>query len=210
MTSSGICDAWVAVALIFKRITSERYHYPIGRVAREKVAYFATEAGLPTGLTFERRPGGPYAERSKRMFAALMNDGLLEERKSGQRFITTPGPALCHAEERFSRELSRWEPAVERVADLFLRLPSAREAESVATVHYIADQLDERERNRGVLTTVSEVVDRVKNWKSRSRDEEITGAIQTLAFLGWIEGRLLKEAVEFDIARSAKELQVAN
>lgn len=200
MTSSGVCNAWVALALILKRITSERYHYPIGRVAREKIAYFATEAGLPTGLTFERRPDGPYAERLKRMFTALMNDGMLEERKSGRGLITTPGPALRHAEERLSRELSRWEPVVERVADLFLRLPSAWEAELVATVHYIAEQLGELEHNRGMTATASEIAKRVKRWKPHLRDEEISGAIQTLAFLGWINHRFLMEAAEFSSA----------
>lgn len=197
MTSPDLCSARVAVASIIRRITSERYHYPVGRETREKIAYFATKAGLPTGLTFEKRPDGPNAERSKRMFIALIDDGLIEERKSGRMFITTPGPALRDAEKRFSPELSRWESTVERVVDLFLRLPSARVAGSVAAVHYIANQLGGLEHNRGRTITASEIAERVKRWKPHLRDEEISGAIQTLAYLRWIDHRFLTEAAEF-------------
>ena len=205
-----VSPAWVALATIIGRITSQRYHYPIGRVSRQKIAYFATKAGLPTGLAFEQRSYGPYAPQSKGMFAKLINNGLIEEHKQGRMFITSSGPTLDDAEARFARDLAKWEPIVEQVADLFLRLPSIRTAELVSTVHFIVDQLDERERHRGVLTTASEIVERVKRWKSYFREEEITGAIQTLAFLGWIEGRLLKEAVEHDQAtRSTQGVKMA-
>jgi O-acetyl-ADP-ribose deacetylase (regulator of RNase III)/uncharacterized protein YwgA len=210
-SSLRISPAWVALAIVIERITSQRYHYPIGRVSRQKIAYFATKAGLPTGLTFEQRSYGPYAPKSKGMFTNLINNGLIEEHRQGRMFITRPGPTLEDAEARFASDLAKWGPLVEKVADLFLRLPSTRTAELVSTVHYIADQLDERERNRGILTTASEIIERVRRWKSRFRDEEITGAIQTLAFLGWIEGRLLKEAVELDAAtRSAHGVKVVN
>lgn len=186
----------MAVASIIKRITCDRYHYPVGRVTQEKIAYFATKAGLPTGLTFEKRFDGPFAERSKGMFTALIDNGLIEERRSGRMFITTPGPALCDAEERFARELSRWEPTVERVADLFLRLPSARVAESFAAVHCIAEPLSGLEPTRGEANTAPDILKRVKEWIPHLRDEEISGAIQTLAYLGWIDHRLLMEAAE--------------
>ena len=190
--------SWVALASIIGRITSERYHYPIGRVSRQKVAYFATQAGLSTDLTFERRSFGPYAEQSKRMFATLINNGLLDEQKRGSMFVTTPGPTLRDAEAKFASELSEWESTIERVTDLFLRLPSTREAELIATVHYVVEQLSERDRCRGEVTTAQEIVEQVKRWKDRLSDDEITGAIQTLAYLGWIDRRLLSEAAELD------------
>ena len=190
--------AWVALASIIARITSERYHYPIGRVSRQKIAYFATKAGLPTGLIFERGSYGPYARGSKRMFTTLINNGLIDERKSGPMFITEPGPTLPDAEGKFAEELAKWEPAVERVADLFLRLPSTGEAELVATTHYIAEQLRARDRARGQVAAATEIVEGVRRWKERIRREEICGAIQTLAYLGWIEKRLLVEAAELD------------
>lgn len=191
---------WVALASIIARITSERYHYPIGRVSRQKVAYFATKAGLATDLTFERRSFGPYTEQSKQMFTTLINNGLLDEQKRGRMFVTTPGPTLRDAEAKFATELSEWESVIDRVTDLFLRLPSTKEAELVATVHYIVEQLSERDRCRGDVTTAHEIVERVKSWKDRLSDEETTGAIQTLAYLGWIDRRLLREAAEFNTA----------
>ena len=186
----------VVLASIIGRITSERHHYPIGRVSRQKIAYFATKVGLMTDLDFEQRPYGPYAEGSKRMFASLINNGLLDEHQNGRMFITTPGSTLSDAEAKFGENLSEWEPLIERVADLFLRLPSTREAELAATVHYIVEQLDERSRHRGKVTSAHEIVRRVRRWKDHLSHEEITGAIQTLAYLGWIDRRLLKEAAE--------------
>ena len=197
---SRIPPAWVALADIIERITSQRYHYPIGRVSRQKIAYFATKAGLPTGLVFEQRSHGPYAEQSKRMLTKLINNGLIDERKRGSMFVTTPGLTLEDAKVEFATELAQWESVIERVADLFLRLPTTRQAELASSVHYIAELLNERERIRGNITTVSEIVERVKRWKKRRsspfRDQEILGAIQTLAFLGWIENTLLPEAAE--------------
>ena len=191
---------WVVLAAIIQRITSQRYHYPIGRVARQKIAYFATKAGLPTKLTFEQRPYGPYAPQSKGMFTKLINNGLINERMRGNMFITMPGPTLRDAEAQIANDLTRWEPVVDRVADLFLRVPSTRQAELVSTVHYIADQLSERQRNRGEVVTASAIVERVKKWKEHLRDDEITGAIQTLAYLDWIDKNLLEEAEELSTA----------
>ncbi len=197
LASLRIPPAWVALASIIGRITSQPYHYAIGRVARQKIAYFATKAGLPTGLKFDQGSYGPYAPQSKGMFTKMVNNGLIDEHMQGRMFVTTPGPTLEDAEAKFAVELAQWEPAVEQVADLFLRLPSTQEAELVSTVHYIADQLSERECNRGEVTTVSKIVERVKSWKQHLRNEEITAAIQTLAFLGWINKNLLEEAAEF-------------
>lgn len=190
--------AWMALASIIGRITSERHHYPIGRVSRQKIAYFATKAGLLTDLDFEQRSYGPFAEGSKRMFTSLINNGLLDERRSGRMFITTPGPTLSDAEAKFGEELSEWESVVDRVADLFLRLPSTREAELAATVHFIVERLGERDRRRGGKTKVQEIVEGVRRWKNHLSNEEISGAIQTLAYLGWIDRRFLKEATDLD------------
>src|SRR5437588_7422307 len=42
---------WVALVAIIEQVSKERYHWPIGRVGFQKLAYFATEAGIPTGLS---------------------------------------------------------------------------------------------------------------------------------------------------------------
>jgi len=52
---------WVALVAILEQVRNERYHWPVGRVGFQKVAYFATEAGIPTGLSYRRGSYGPYA-----------------------------------------------------------------------------------------------------------------------------------------------------
>ena len=41
---------WFALVAILEQINGENYHWPIGRIGFQKVAYFATEAGIPTKL----------------------------------------------------------------------------------------------------------------------------------------------------------------
>src|SRR5438128_8196373 len=50
---------WVALVAIVERIGRERYSWPVGRIGFQKIAYFATEVGIPTGLTYERDSYGP-------------------------------------------------------------------------------------------------------------------------------------------------------
>jgi uncharacterized protein YwgA len=69
----------VALATIVARIASERHHAPIVRTIFQKIAYFATTAGIPTGLDFERRPYGPRSEDLPRLTTRLINNGLLAE-----------------------------------------------------------------------------------------------------------------------------------
>src|SRR5579862_3975537 len=46
--------AWVALVEILARVEREPYRWPVGRTTLQKMAYFATEEGLPTGLVFRR------------------------------------------------------------------------------------------------------------------------------------------------------------
>jgi O-acetyl-ADP-ribose deacetylase (regulator of RNase III) len=41
---------WVAVIAVLDRIERQQYHWPVGRVMFQKLVYFATQAGIPTGL----------------------------------------------------------------------------------------------------------------------------------------------------------------
>jgi hypothetical protein len=51
------------------------------------------------------------------------------------------------------------------------------------------------DRNRVRTTTVSEIAERVKMWKPHLRAEGISGAIQALAYRGWINHRFITEVV---------------
>ena len=128
----------------------------------------------------------------KKLLSKLINNGLIEERKRGQMFVTTPGPTLADAKRAFSEDLERWEPAMDRVADLFLRLPSTRRAELAASVHYVAESLENRNRARGGAPVAEpELVDLVERWKQgrtpRPTEDEIVTTARTLAYLRWID-----------------------
>jgi len=190
--ASRVPAAGVALAEIVDRIASRSHHYPIGRISMQKIAYFATQAGIDTGLEFERRPFGPFAEGAKRLLSKLINNGLIEEHQRGRMFVTTPGATLEDAKKAYLHDLEQWEPAMDRVADLFLRLPSTSKAELAASVHYVADALANRKRAEGgAAVTESELVDLVEQWKQRRTPppspDDILSAMRTLAFLRWID-----------------------
>lgn len=182
----------VALAVIVERITEWQHYYPIGRISFQKIAYFATTAGIPTRLRFDRRSFGPFSEDIKRLQSSMINNGLISEQKQGRMYITNPGTTLAHAKQAFAEELQKWEPEIEQVVDLFLRLPSSRFVELAATVHDVATSLSHRNRARGNDdVAASELVEAVRTWKARRsppfRDDEILSAIETLQYLRWIE-----------------------
>ncbi|MCY4370758.1 MAG: macro domain-containing protein [bacterium] len=188
---SRVPAAEVALAVIVGRITSWRHHYPIGRTSFEKICYFATRAGIPTGLQFEKRAYGPFSPGSKQLKARLINNGVIHESRRGRMFVITAGPTLADATRAFQGEIDGWEPLIEKVVDLFLRLPGTRAAELVATVDYVAELLANQHDHRGGTTTEDEVVEHVRRWKKgRSPavdDREILNGVRTLGYLGWAE-----------------------
>ena len=52
----------------------------------QKIAYFATAEGLPTGLTFQRGSFGPFAADLKAKVTKLLNNRLISEAQRGQMF----------------------------------------------------------------------------------------------------------------------------
>lgn len=186
--------AGVALAAILQEITSQKYHYPIGRTSMRKIAYFATRAGIPTGLEFDEwRSWEPKAEGLRSLLTNLANHGLIQERQNGRMFVTEPGPTLADAQLAFKDELAGWEDKIERVADLFLRVPNTKWAKLFAAVQYQTDLLanQHQARNQGpileekVAKTVKPRLDLKKTTASTSDDIKV--AIRTLSFLRWID-----------------------
>ena len=184
--------AGVALAAILQEITSQKYHYPIGRISMRKIAYFATRAGIPTGLEFDEwRSWEPKAESLRSLLTNLANHGLIQERKNGQMFVTEPGPTLADAQLAFKDELAGWKDEIERVADLFLRVPNTKWAKLFAAVQYQTDLLanQHQARNQGpvleekVATTVKPRLEKTTTPTS----DDIKVAIRTLSFLRWID-----------------------
>ena len=50
LAGAKIGPAWIALVEILSRVVREPYHWPVGRTTFQKMAYFASDAGLPTGL----------------------------------------------------------------------------------------------------------------------------------------------------------------
>ena len=184
-----INPAYVALVEILARIEREPYHWPIGRVTFQKIAYFATVLGLPTGLHFERGSYGPFSSDLRPLITRLVNNGLIQEKQLGRMFAVKPGPTYRDAASIFRVEIAQWESIIDRITDLFLRMRT-QEAEVAATVHFVAQVLNQETGN-----TVSEtaILEGVKHWKQKRRpplnDEEIAQAIRDLNLLGWIKAK---------------------
>lgn len=184
-TRTRIDPARLALGAIVGKITREPYHWPVGRVSFQKLAYFATHLGLPTNLNFGRGSYGPFAPDLKRVASELVNQGILEERRAGRGFVLERGPAFADAMKLLDRDhVERWRPIVAKVVDLALRLPP-RELEVAASVHFVAQELS---RDRHERPSEREIVREVLAWKpSRVTEELARSAVRALNLLGWID-----------------------
>jgi O-acetyl-ADP-ribose deacetylase (regulator of RNase III) len=178
----------VAIAAVVSRILREPYHWPIGRVIFQKIAYFLTVSDIPTGLYYERSSYGPFAKELKPVIARLENHGILREQKRGNMFWIDIGPTYKDARNLYIDKLKKWQESIERVADLFLRVPRTGDAEIAATVHFAARDLKRRIRD---LPTEQMVLQEVLEWKARRRPplrpREVAETVRNLALLDWIE-----------------------
>ncbi len=183
---SRVMPGWIALVEILARIESEPYHWPVGRTMFQKITYFATESGIPTGLVFERGSFGPHARDLKSRITQLVNNGLIREHRLGQMFAAKIGPTFEDARKTYWSEINQFEPIVEQVADLFLRM-NTKQAEVAATVHYSARSLAQALHDK---PTERHVLDDVMQWKQRRKppiDEgDVARTIRSLAAFGWI------------------------
>jgi len=177
---------WIAIVAIIELVSRERYHWPIGRISFQKVAYFATEVGIPTGLEYRRGSYGPYSDEVKQVLARLINNGLIVERKLGRMLATDVGPTYVDAKKSYERFLVQWQDQIASVADLMVRM-NTDDAEIAATVHFAAKSLRAIE---GRQPSELEVLRYVQNWKQRRRpplkETDIALAIRRLNILGWL------------------------
>ena len=178
---------WVALVAILEWVKREKYHWPIGRIGFQKVAYFATEVGIPTGLSYRRGSYGPYAAEVKHVLSRLINNGLIVERKLGRMLSTDLGPTYDDARRGYQPFLAQWQSKIDRVADLVLRMNTA-DAEIAATVHFAGNRIEEATQTQ---PTEIEILTYVMQWKVRRRppldEAEVALAIRRLNVLGWID-----------------------
>lgn len=186
-----INPAWVALVEVLARIEREKYHWPIGRISFQKLAYFATESGLPTGFHYEKRPYGPFAPDLKAAISKLADNGLIIEKPLGETMIQVRvGPTFERAIKNYRADLAKWDEIIAKVTDLFLRVRQTRQAELAATVHFAARHLARPSTGE---PSEADVFHAVKEWKIRRdppfRDDEIAHAIRHLNVLDWLELR---------------------
>lgn len=185
-----VLPGWVALVEILSRLEVEPYHRPVGRTMLQKIAYFATESGLPTTLTYSKGSYGPFAQNLKFRITQLANNGLISEEPVGNMFMVKVGPTFQDAIRTYEADLVSFAPIVDKVTDLFLRIKTTRQAEIAATVHFAAGLLAEEESG---CPSESDVLSHVIDWKKGRRPPldktEVAVTIRNLASLGWIKVR---------------------
>lgn len=182
----------VALAVIVRIVERERFRLRVGRTVFQKLAYFATRAGVPTGLEYRRGSYGPFAEDLKRLQTLLVNNGLVADERRGNMFEIHTGPTYGDAVNRYKEQLEPWREAMARVADLLMRVSTAKDAEILASAHFVAGELVARSRARNEPPpSEQDVVEGVLDWKLRRRppleEDEIASAVRKLNVLGWID-----------------------
>jgi O-acetyl-ADP-ribose deacetylase (regulator of RNase III)/uncharacterized protein YwgA len=178
---------WVALAAALADLQSDPHYWPIGRVSFQKLAYFLTAAGVPTGLDFQRSTYGPYAADLTRVISTLVNNDLLEESQLGRMIEIKVGDTFPAASVAYEHNLDAWQGPIHRTADLLARMRT-REAEIAATVHLVASEIADA---TGEPPTDEAILTEVMEWKRRKTpalsQDEVLNTIHSLAMLGWLE-----------------------
>jgi O-acetyl-ADP-ribose deacetylase (regulator of RNase III)/uncharacterized protein YwgA len=185
--TSRMKPAWVALVKILEEIEGERYHHPVGRTSFQKIAYFATESGIPTGLSYRRSSYGPYAPELKALITRLVNNGLIREERLGRMFAVKPGPTFGDACRAYEQELAEWKDTIQAIADLFMRMRT-QQAELAATVHFAAKGVASKKAEE---PSELDVLGEVLNWKQKRRpplkETDVAATIRGLSMLGWLK-----------------------
>ncbi len=185
--------AWVAIVEVLRRIEDEPFHWPVGRTTFQKIVYFATECGVPTRLQYRRGSFGPYAPALKERITALVTNGLVRETKQGRMFAIRVGPKFPDARKTYEQQVREWEPIIDKVADLFMRM-NTQQAEVAATVHFAAREVHSRPDG---VPTEKEVLDAGLKWKQKRRppleEKEVAVTVRNLNMLSWIRATVSNE-----------------
>jgi len=182
----GLNPAWLGLIEILKRIEEQPYHWPVGRTIFQKIAYVATQEGLPTGFSYRRSSYGPFAKELKLAQTRLINSNLLQEERLGAMFAVKVGPAYKDTKRHHESFLHRYAGVIEKTTDLFMRVDTVH-AEALATVMFAAVEL-----KGGKNASVSEMdlFNAVMEWKQRRRPPLnktiVASTIRNLGVLGWI------------------------
>lgn len=193
--------AWVALVEILHRLEEQPYHWPVGRITFQKIAYVATEEGLPTGLEYKPGSFGPFSPDVKKMETVLVNNGLIIEKSLGHMFAIRVGQTFLDARKAYASDLSNWDEKIEKIADLFMRM-NTKDAELAATILFAAHVLQLGHKN--VTPAELDVFEFIMDWKRRRRPpldpSDLATAIRDLAALGWLR---VKSSEDLPIPKEA-------
>jgi uncharacterized protein YwgA len=181
-----IQPAWVAMVEILNRIENQPYHWTVGRIMFQKIAYVATAEELPTNLDYQKGSYGPFAPNLKGVITRLVNNGLIREEHKGNMFVVKVGSTFADAKKAYAEYLEQWNPIIERVTDLFMRM-NTNQSETVATVLFAAKSLIDRNSKPSEM----DVVNKVMEWKQRRKpplnETDVASTVRNLAALGWLD-----------------------
>jgi O-acetyl-ADP-ribose deacetylase (regulator of RNase III)/uncharacterized protein YwgA len=191
--SYRVPPGWVALVEILRGIECEPYHWPVGRTTFQKIAYFATESGIPTGLRYSRGSFGPYAPDLKRQITVLVNNGLIREERLGRMFAVHTGQTFDDARHAYAEQISQWHETLEKITDLFMRM-NTQQAEVAATVHFAAGELKQAGQPE---PAESDILHHVMQWKQNRRpplkQKEVALTIRNLNMLSWIGAQVSED-----------------
>jgi O-acetyl-ADP-ribose deacetylase (regulator of RNase III)/uncharacterized protein YwgA len=184
---STMNPAWIALVEILRRIEEQPYHWPVGRTIFQKIAYVATQQGLPTRFVYQKGSFGPFCRELKNAETKLVNNNLLQEERIRNMFMVKVGPNYMRNRKDFNSSISQWAAIIEKTTDLFMRM-NTDQAEIVATVIYAADSL--KKKGNG-SPTETQVLESVLQWKQKRRpslDKSVVASIiRNLGMLRWLD-----------------------
>jgi uncharacterized protein YwgA len=179
--------AWVGLVEILHRIEKQPYHQPIGRTIFQKIAYVATEQGLPTGFKYQKSSYGPFSKELKLAESKLINSNLLQEERLGRMFEVKVGPAYEVYRKRYESLLEKYIQIIEKTTDLFMRVDTIQ-AETLATVIFTATELKQKSK---ISVSEMDVLEAVMKWKQRRKPQldktTVASTIRNLGILQWLD-----------------------
>ncbi|GAB7387454.1 hypothetical protein BSNK01_12900 [Bacillaceae bacterium] len=168
------------LATICSYITLKKKELP-GKKAFQKIMYFITASGVPTGLKFSIYHYGPYSSELDYSTDNLQLMGAITIEETAYGYKIFPGDKS----EAFVEKEKEWiEKYQERMDYLLEHLPEQPMAlELWSTTHYVADMLKTIYEQTDEKEIVREVV-RIK--KDKFSEEQIREALHHLQQLGLI------------------------
>lgn len=180
---------------IIHQITSQPYHWPVGHTIFQKIAFFATEMGIPTGLHHIKGSYGPFDPELKKVLSKFVNNGLLIEERLGRMLSLKIGPTFKDARSHYKDELEEYKEIIDRITDLFLRMRT-HDAELAATVFFAAQEILKKKNGQ---TEEKDILHEVMKWKINRKpplkEEEIGYTIRNLGMLGWLKIRASQDLI---------------